>query len=376
MIASNLEESFEIKVKFALLEDFEFYENVLIEIENGIIKKIEHENQGKFPSLILIPPLVNAHIHSGDSCFPDLGYNLTLEELVKPPEGLKHKMLEKIDKKILKESRIKWIKNLLEFGYSIIADFVEGGYKGVSEATEKFSDRYIILGRPSKDRIIEELEKMYSICDGLGIPDSFAYDKDEMKIIRDIFKDKPIHIHVSETKANHIKKDFWIALENLDPKAFVHCTHLNREEIKEIKNLNKFAILCPRSNLWFDVGFPDVLSFIKEEVNVAIGTDNIGWISPDLWKELEILILHLRKFSKEDYSKEIFKWATLNGYSLFNFKGGIIKEGYPADFIIIDNEKIELEKSHNKLVTLIKRMNVSLIYNIYINGKSIKIKYN
>ncbi|MDT7865069.1 MAG: hypothetical protein RQ922_04215, partial [Thermoproteota archaeon] len=62
----DLEKEFELKVRFALLEDFQFYENVSIEVKNGIISRIEHGKQGSFPSLILIPPLVNAHIHSGD----------------------------------------------------------------------------------------------------------------------------------------------------------------------------------------------------------------------------------------------------------------------------------------------------------------------
>jgi cytosine/adenosine deaminase-related metal-dependent hydrolase len=107
---------------------------------------------------------------------------------------------------------------------------------------------------------------------------------------------------------------------------------------------------------------------LKEEVNVAIGTDNLAWVSPNIWKELEMLILYLRKYDKNDYSKEIFKWATLNGHKLFNFKGGVIKEKFPADFIIINNDKIELEKSYNKLLTLIKRMDVSHIVDVYING--------
>ncbi|MFP3191284.1 MAG: amidohydrolase family protein, partial [Thermoproteota archaeon] len=271
---SHSKEGKEIKAKYALLDDFEFHENVLLFIENGIIKKSEEGKEGNFPPVIITPPFVNAHVHTGDSCFSDIGYDLSLEELVMPVTGLKHKMLEKIDKTLLKETRIKWVKNLFRLGYSIIADFVEGGFKGVSEATEKFHERYLILGRPSKLNIEEELKKLYYYADGLGIPDSFAYNEDEMRLMREIFKDKFIHIHVSETKANHDNKDFWMALDNLNPDAFVHCTHLNIDEIRKIKEMNKFIIVCPRSNLWFNVGFPDIMCFLKEEVNVAIGTDN------------------------------------------------------------------------------------------------------
>jgi len=369
----DFKEEKEIKAKYALLDDFEFHENVLLTIENGIIKKIEIGKNGSFPPIIVTPPFVNAHIHTGDSCFSDLGHDLSLEELVKPETGIKHKMLEKIDKTLLKNNRIEWVKNLIQSGCSIVADFVEGGFKGVSEAAQKFHDRYIILGRPSKSNTEEELTKLYHHADGLGIPDSFAYNENEMRLMREIFKDKPIHIHISETKANHDRKDFWIALENLNPDAFVHCTHLNIDEIRKIKELNKFIIICPRSNLWFDVGFPDTMSFLKEEVNVAIGSDNIGWISPYIWREIEILLIKTRSFTKMDYSKQFIKWATINGYKLFNIKGGIIKEEYPADFLIISNERIRLDTSYNKLLTFIKRINSGSITAVYING--IKISF-
>ncbi|MDT7891939.1 MAG: amidohydrolase family protein [Thermoproteota archaeon] len=362
----------EIKARFALLDDFEFHENISMVIEDGIIKKIERGKEGNFPSIIITPPFVNAHVHTGDSCFSDIGYDLTLEELVKPVTGLKHKMLEKIDKALLKETRIKWVKNLIRLGYSIIADFVEGGFKGASEATEKFHERYLILGRPSKLNIEDELKKLYYYADGLGIPDSFAYNEDEMRLMREIFKDKFIHIHVSETKGNHDNKDFWIALDNLNPDAFVHCTHLNLDEIRKIKELKKFIIICPRSNLWFNVGFPDVISLLKEEADVAIGTDNIGWVSPYIWREIETLMIRIRNLTRIDYTKQLIKWATINGYKLFNKKGGIIKEGYPADFLIVSNERIGLDKSYNKLLTFIKRIDSSSIIEIYINGNRIR----
>jgi len=359
---------FEIRAKFALLEDFDFYENVIIEVKDGIIKKISHGNQGIFPPLILIPPLVNSHVHTGDSAFPDLGSNLYLEDLVKPNTGLKHKFLEKVDKKILKETRIKWIKNIRRFGSLIIADFVEGGYKMLSETTYKVFKEYLIYGRPLKQNIEEEIEKLYKHSDGLGIPDSFTYSKDEMKVIKERFKDKPIHIHVSESKENYEKKDFWIALEYLDPKAFVHCTYLKREEIKEIKRMNKFVIICPRSNMWFGSGFPDLKMLIEEEVNVAIGTDNVGWVNPNIWRDLELIILNLRLKRESFKLKEIFKWATYYGFNLFNIQGGIIKERFPATFLLINNEHIELEKSHDKLLTLIKRFEKDFIIGIYIKG--------
>jgi len=78
-----------------------------------------------------------------------------------------------------------------------------------------------------------------------------------------------------------------------------------------------------------------------------------------------------RNLTRTDYSKQLIQWATINGYKLFNKKGGIIKDGYPADFLIVSNERIGLDKSYNKLLTFIKRIDSGSIIEVYINGNRI-----
>ena len=46
---------------------------------------------------IILPAFVNAHTHLGDSIAKEAGEGLSLEELVAPPDGLKHRLLRAAD---------------------------------------------------------------------------------------------------------------------------------------------------------------------------------------------------------------------------------------------------------------------------------------
>ena len=44
-------------------------------------------------TILMIPGLINSHIHIGDSCAKEKGYNKNLTEVVAPPHGIKHRLL-------------------------------------------------------------------------------------------------------------------------------------------------------------------------------------------------------------------------------------------------------------------------------------------
>ena len=87
-----------IKSNFLYGSEFEYKKGILV-IEDGIIKGFTNENiDENIKNFIeydgvIIPPLINAHTHIGDNIIKDIGINKTLDELVKPPNGLKHKFL-------------------------------------------------------------------------------------------------------------------------------------------------------------------------------------------------------------------------------------------------------------------------------------------
>src|SRR6056297_177110 len=64
-------------------------------VEDGEIAAVEAASVDG--DAIVCPAFVNAHTHIGDSIAKEAGEGLTLEELVAPPDGLKHRLLRQAD---------------------------------------------------------------------------------------------------------------------------------------------------------------------------------------------------------------------------------------------------------------------------------------
>jgi cytosine/adenosine deaminase-related metal-dependent hydrolase len=60
-------------------------------VDDGEIVRIEEASvEGDD---VILPAFVNAHTHIGDSIAKEAGEGLSLDELVAPPDGLKHRLL-------------------------------------------------------------------------------------------------------------------------------------------------------------------------------------------------------------------------------------------------------------------------------------------
>ena len=70
-------------------------ENIVVD-DGRIIEISKDAKEGKIIDVggaIICPSFINGHVHIGDSIIKDGGYGLTLSEMVKPPNGVKHKAL-------------------------------------------------------------------------------------------------------------------------------------------------------------------------------------------------------------------------------------------------------------------------------------------
>ena len=70
--------------------DFEPVEGRVV-VEDGTVMEIEEAEVES--NDIILPAFVNAHTHIGDSIAKEAGAGLSLDELVAPPDGLKHQLL-------------------------------------------------------------------------------------------------------------------------------------------------------------------------------------------------------------------------------------------------------------------------------------------
>jgi hypothetical protein len=119
-------------------------------VEDGEIEAIE-ETDSRSDDVIL-PTFVNAHTHVGDAIAKEAGRGLSLEDLVAPPDGLKHRLLAEADRDDQIEAIRRSLAFMAETGTIAHLDFREGGVEGVEvleDAVRSVPIDPVILARES-----------------------------------------------------------------------------------------------------------------------------------------------------------------------------------------------------------------------------------
>jgi cytosine/adenosine deaminase-related metal-dependent hydrolase len=223
---------------------------------------------------IALPALPNAHTHLGDfKLRSKVKAGMTVEELVAPPDGLKHRLLPKID---ITESISGALHALRGSGVGMFCDFREGGAAGVEAMGRALVSgghglRATILGRPkglAYDR--EEVEAILSLCDGIGISALRDWDRAELSDLSTHVrgKGKTFALHASETVREDID-----GILDLEPEFLVHMVKGTRSDFNRLSVLGIPIVVCPRSNLFFGLR-PPIKAMVDADVPVCIGTDN------------------------------------------------------------------------------------------------------
>ncbi|MEL9969392.1 MAG: amidohydrolase family protein [Metallosphaera sp.] len=327
-----------INVEYALLgEDLEIVNKVHLEIEDGVI---QHIGKGwisggeTYNRSILLPGLVNAHVHSFDGVSPEYGINLPIKEAVGDPRSEKYRILRSFSERKLFSSTLEFLKRSLSIGVLTVVDFNELDLFGaqIAHKIKKNSPvHYISLGRLDGDFSDERLLALKELVDGYGVS-SISLGQDLLKKIKNVFMDRLVAIHISETLNQNLVSDVDVAISTLKPKILIHGTHLTKDEIRLIADAKLNLVICPRSNLWFSVGIPNIPEMIKAGVKLLIGTDNAGITDHNLWKEMEVsLLLSRLKDPGSDFSKEILRSSTIN----FNDSINPVSEGKRVTAIVM-----------------------------------------
>ena len=110
-----------------------------------------------------------------------------LEELVEPPNGLKHRLLKEASEHEITEGMKKSIETMQKTGTKQFYDFREGGLMGICQlksALELWKTSAIILSRPEKlcyDK--NEVDLLLKNSDGIGLSSISEWDYSELEKI-------------------------------------------------------------------------------------------------------------------------------------------------------------------------------------------------
>ena len=375
LIGDNLELKKDIKIRIS---------------ENGNFKSISYKNVGNTiqlsdnnSNLLLVPGLINSHIHIGDSFAKEQGFNKPLKQVVAPPNGIKHLLLNKTPKEEILRGIKKSILEILSNGITSFIDFREGGVDGLKILYEAIEREKIInslvLGRYREK---EEIKKIFQLADGIGLPSYKNIHPEIKKVLRKCkeVSGKIVACHVAE-----LERDNDLMIQIFDDNVvdiFIHGTHFIEKDLELLKQKQNSLILCPRCNGYFGAGFPPINKILKLKIPLAIGTDNVMANSPDLFEELRYLYRILRVMDRNTTitGKDLLKMITINAAKIFNIQSqiGSISEGKNANFFVIDldnpnyyTQKLDIDTFY---ALIIGRTNSFNIKKTYVRGKLVHEK--
>jgi cytosine/adenosine deaminase-related metal-dependent hydrolase len=300
---------------------------------------------------IILPAFVNAHTHLGDSIAKEAGGDLTLEELVAPPDGLKHRLLRDASREELVEGIARSLSFMQATGTGACIEFREGGVEGVElfeEASEGVDLDPVVLGRES----VAAMER----SDGFGA--SGAEDGDFTRERNATARaDKLFGIHAGEVDSGDINPAM-----DLEPDFLVHMVHAAELHFERLADNGTPVVVCPRSNVVTDVGTPPLRQLL-DTTTVALGTDNVMTNSPSMFREMAFAA---KLFDVT--ATEVLRMATVNGADIAGLNCGLVAEGRAARLLVLDGDSDNLGGAADVVRAVVRRAGSSDVSDVVFPG--------
>lgn len=193
-----------------------------------------------------------------------------------------------------------------------------------------------------------------------------------------------IHIHLSENAAevNECKAKYGVSpilhaykagLFNL-PVLAAHCVVTDDEDMQCLNDNKVCVVHNPGSNLKLGSGIAPISKYIEKGINVVIGTDSASSNNNlDMFEELRMASLLQKGILQDstviDAAKAVYM-ATDAGSCAIGFNNsGKIKEGYAADLIIVDFDKLHLTPVTDFASHIAYSASSSDVDTVIVNGK-------
>lgn len=300
-------------------------------IEDGIISEIGSGKPPSRPSAsgIIMPAPVNSHTHCADGNVR-VSPGMSLEQLVAPPDGLKHRYLENAPDAELADSMRRFAAESHRFGASGFIDFREGGLRGCRLLRESVPGA-VVLGRPvSPEFDPAEVEAILDVADGIGLSSISDVDYGYAEKVADAVRErrKIFALHVSE----RVREDIDAVL-SLDPSFVVHMIEATDGDMLKCSESEVPAVVCPRSNAFFGK-VPPLERMADCGLDVSIGTDNAMLCNPDLRADAELFAKILS--SRGGDADDVWKAMSFNSRRLLHRNDRIwLRKGGPADVAVL-----------------------------------------
>lgn len=329
---------------------------------------------------IVMPGLINAHTHVPMSIFRGYSDELTLND------WLRKKMWPIEDKMTADDAYWASMLSGIEMIKSGTTTFNDMYFfeDEIAKMAEQLGMRAIlsrcIIGE-GEDMIkkAEEAETLYNnyhnkcegrikVCVGLHAPNTCPPETIRKGIELADKLGTPIHIHYLETKdeINYINNTYLSSVTEYLKKLglfnyhvmLAHGVHISDADIDVLKEISGGVVHNPVSNMKLGSGFANTAKLLKNEINVALGTDGQGSTNTlDMFLEIK-LAAYMQKGMYNSATaitaEDVLKMATIKGAEVLGIDSevGSLEVGKRADIIIINTNKPHLCPIHNIYSTL------------------------
>jgi 5-methylthioadenosine/S-adenosylhomocysteine deaminase len=350
---------------------------------------------------IILPGLVNTHVHSPMTVFRGMADDLPLKswlfDHIFPAEA-----------RYMDPDTVFWASLLacLEMIESGTTTFIDGYFfaDDIIRATDKAGMRALVAqgvidfpapGAPEPEKNLDValsfLKKWTNFSD-LITPGIFCHtpstcSKNTLQKAYKISNELSLtlQLHLSETKeeVEDIEKMtglrpvfFLDSLGLLDSDLIaVHAIHLNEEEIELLAEKDVKIVHCPESSMKLGSGIAEVAEMLAKGLTVGIGTDGCASNNNlDLFGEMDATA-KLAKVTHLDPTlldaKKVLNMATAAGTRIIGLEKeiGTIEAGKKADIIIVDTNTPHMTPMYNPYSQLVYSATGGDVRDVIINGK-------
>ena len=153
-----------------------------------------------------------------------------------------------------------------------------------------------------------------------------------------------------------------------------HGVHVSDRDIEILKNRNVSVITNPASNLKLASGIAPITRYMKEGINIGIGTDGPASNNClDMFREM-FLVTGLGKVREGDASavdaSDVLKMATIGSAKAIGLKDcDTLQIGKKADIIMLDLKAPNMQPIHNIVKNIVYSGTKSNVIMTMVNGK-------
>lgn len=191
-----------------------------------------------------------------------------------------------------------------------------------------------------------------------------------------------LHTHLAETKkevSDCKKANGCTPVELMDRYGVLggnfvaaHCVHLTSSDMALMADSCSAVILNPCSNLKLNSGIPKIPQMLDAGVLLGIGTDGASSNNNlDMHEDMKFAALLAKASGRADTlpADEALKMASFYTALAYGVEGGLIKEGFLADALLVDLNNERLNPCHNLISNWVYAADSSAIHSVICNGE-------